>query len=211
MVKSHLVNLANRTYECFPSFNPLDSEFSSSLRVIDNFSDHISFNLYNKEKDDRSHAQLLEQMVLESSLVPIIATNASIKNNVATFITHIYIHNMPLIKTIHHAVNVTSMEVELFTIRCSINQLMHIDNISKIIVIMDSIHAVKRIFDLSVYSFQVQLAAVLSNLYNFFNLHINNFIEFWKCPSCLKWRLHNEINKETKMFNLIPLHPCKNS
>ena len=155
MVKGHLVNLANRTYECFPSFNSLDSEFSPGLRVINNFSDHISFNLYNKEKDDRSHAQLLEQMVLESSLVAIIATNASIKNNVATFITHIHIHNMPLIKTIHHAVNVTSMEVELFTIRCSINQSMHIDNISKIIVIMDSIHAVKRIFDLSVYSFQV--------------------------------------------------------
>ena len=41
---------ANRVNECFPSSNPLNSEFSPGLRVIDNFSDHISFNLFNKKK-----------------------------------------------------------------------------------------------------------------------------------------------------------------
>jgi len=209
-----LVDSANRNNECFLSFNPLDLEFSPSLRVIDSFSDHISFNLYNKEKDDKSRAQLLDEMVLESSStlsVTIIATDASIKNNVAMSITHIHTYNKPLIKTIHHTVNIISMEAELFAIRCSINQAMCIDNISKIIVIMDSIHVVKRIFDPSVHLFQVQSAAILSDLCNFFNHHINNSIEFWECPSRLKWRLHNEVDKETKMFNLIPLHPYKNS
>jgi len=56
LVKGHLVDSADRTNECFPSFNPLDSEFSPGLRIIDNFSDYISFNLYNKEKDDKSCA-----------------------------------------------------------------------------------------------------------------------------------------------------------
>ena len=56
LVKDHLVDSADRTNECFPSFNPLDSEFSPGLRIIDNFSDYISFNLYNKEKDDKSCA-----------------------------------------------------------------------------------------------------------------------------------------------------------
>ena len=86
LVKGHLVDLANRVNECFLSFNPLNSEFSPGLRVIDNFSDHISFNLFNKEKDDKLCAQLLDEMVLESSSslsVAIIASDVSIKNNVA--------------------------------------------------------------------------------------------------------------------------------
>ena len=37
MVKGHLVDLANRINKCFPSFNPLNLEFSPGLRVIDNF------------------------------------------------------------------------------------------------------------------------------------------------------------------------------
>ena len=126
-------------------------------------------------------------------------------------IAHIHTHDKLLIKTIHYAVNITSTEAELFTIRCGINQAMHIDNISKIIIVTDSIHVVKRIFDHSVHSFQVQLAAVLSDLCYFFNCHVNNSIKFWEYPSHLKWHLHNEVDKETKMFKLLPLYPCKNS
>ena len=88
---------------------------------------------------------------------------------------------------------------------------MYLNNISKIIIITDSIYMVKRIFDPSVHPFQVQLAAVLSNLCNFFNLHVNNSIEFWECSSYLKWCLHNEVDKETKMFNLVSLYPSRNS
>ena len=89
LVKGYLVDSANRVNECFPSFNPLNLEFSPSLRVIDNFSDCISFSLFNKEKDDKSCTQLLNEIVLESSSslsVTIIASDASIKNNVATSI-----------------------------------------------------------------------------------------------------------------------------
>ena len=189
---------ANKVNEYFPIFNPLNLEFSPGLRVIDNFSDHISFNLFNKEKDDKSCAQLLDEIVLESSSsssVAIIASDVSIKNNVAISIAHIHTHNKPLIKTIHHVVNVTSMEVELFALRYGINQATCIDNISKIIVVTDSIHTVKRIFDLSVYSFQVQSAAVLFDLCYFFNCQANNSIEFWECSSYLKWHLHNKVNK----------------
>ena len=62
--------------------------------------------------------------------------------------------NKLLIKMIHHAVHVTSTEAELFAIRYSINQSLSVNNISKIVVITDSIHMVKKIFDLSVHSYQ---------------------------------------------------------
>ena len=103
------------------------------------------------------------------------------------------------------------MEAELFAIRCGINQATHINNISKIIIVTDSIYVVKRIFNPFVHSFQVQLAAILSDLCYFFNCHTNNSIKFWECPSHLKWHLHNEVDKETKMFKPLPLYPCKNS
>jgi len=79
----------------------------------------------------------------------------SIKNQVATSIAHIHVSNNPIIKTLYYAVNVTSTKAELFAIRCGINQATQIDNLYHIINIMDLIHAVKRIFDLLVHSYQI--------------------------------------------------------
>ena len=204
--------MTNRFNESFPSFILLYSEFSPRLRRIDNFSDCISFNVCNKENNDNHHAHQLDKLALEFSSSPstaIIVTDASIKNDVATSISHTHTYNRPIIKMIHHVVHITSTEAELFVIRCSINQVLNLDNVSKVIVITDSIHIARKIFELSVYSYQVQSTAILSNLCKFFTHHENNSIEFWECSSCFKWYLHNEINKETKTFNLIILFPCK--
>jgi len=148
--------MANRSYECFPSFSSLNLEFSPGLRIIDNFSDHISFNVCDREKDTKLHAQVLDDMVLESSLSPlvtIVASDVSIKNNIATSIMHIHTFNKPLIKTIYHMVHIMSTEAELFTIRCGINQSLSLNNVSKIIIITDAIYAVKKMFDPSVHSY----------------------------------------------------------
>ena len=53
LVKGHLVDMANRSHECFSSFSPLNSEFSPGLRIIDNFSDRFSFNVCDKRKDNK--------------------------------------------------------------------------------------------------------------------------------------------------------------
>ena len=78
--------------------------------------------------------------LLESSHTLMI-TDASIKNNVATSIAHIHIHNKDIIKTIYHTVNVLFSEAKLFVIKCSINQATNILGISKIVVITDLLHA----------------------------------------------------------------------
>jgi len=206
--------MANRSNKYFSSFAFLNSEFSPGLRVIDNFSDCISFNVCNKEKDDKSHIHQLDKIVLESfssSSIAIIASDMSIKNNVAMSIMYIHIYNKSLTKMIHHAVLVTSIEAELFSIRCGINQATNFNNIAKIIVVTDSIHIARKIFDPSVHLYQIQSAAILSELYKFSNYYKDNSIEFWKCLSCLKWCLHDKVDKETKSFNLTPLYPCKSS
>ena len=212
LIKSHLVNMANRFNESFPSFILLYSEFSPRLRIIDNFSDHILFNVCNKGKDNKHRAHQLDKLALEfslSSFTAIITSDASIKNDVATSLLHMHIYNRPIIKTIYHVIYVTSTKAELFAIRCGINQALNLDNMSKVIVITDFIHVARKIFEPSIDPYQVQSAAILFDLHKFFTCHENNSIKFWECPSHLKWHLHNEVNKETKTFNSIPLFICK--
>ena len=54
---------------------------------------------------------------------------------------------------IHHVANITTTEAELFTIKCEINQAIGIPNIKHIVVITDSLHTTKRIFDLLSHSY----------------------------------------------------------
>jgi len=107
-------------------------------------------------------------MVLQSSSFPftaIVVTDASIKNNIATSISHVYLVNHPLTKTVHHAVFITSMEAELFTIRCGINQACTKENVSKIVVVTNSIHAAKKIFNSKLHPYQTHTMAILSKLH----------------------------------------------
>jgi len=139
----------------------------------------------------------------------LVVTDVSIKNDIATSISHVYSANQPLIKTVHHATFVTSMEAELFAIRCGINQACIKENVSKIIIVTDSIHAAKKIFNSKSHPYQSHTIAILSELCCTFNTKQENSIEFWECPSRLKWRFHHDINKDSKSFNLTPSFPCK--
>ena len=167
-----------------------------------------------KKKNDKIHLQQLDNMVIElflSSSTAIVITDASIKNNIATSISHTHIPNSPLIKTLHHTVFVTSTEAELFAIRCGINQASIKEDIFKIIIITDSIHIAKEIFDPSSHPFQASAVAILSDLHQFFTNNQSNVIKFWECPSCLNWNLHKEVDKDSKAFNPLSIYPCKTS
>ena len=121
--------------------------------------------------------------VLLDPLSTVVVMDISIKNQVAILIPHIHSHNNPVIKTLHYVVNVTSAKAKLFTIRCGINQATCLPNISQIIVITDSIHAVKRIFDSSSHLYQLHSASILQELREFFKKGNNNLIKFWDCRS----------------------------
>ena len=153
-------------------------------------------------------------MVIESSSlqsIAIIATDASIKNNITISILHMHISNQPRIKTLHYAVFVTSSEAELFAIKYSISQALSKKNISKIIIITNSIQVAKKIFDLLSHPLQSQLVAILGDLRQFFSRDPNNLIEFWECSSHLDWHLHKAVDLEMKAFNSIPIYSCKRS
>ena len=66
LAKGHLIDLKIKSHGIFPSFSPLDPEFTPGQHIIDNFSDRFSFNLVNKtEKGKNNHrTQELDEMVL---------------------------------------------------------------------------------------------------------------------------------------------------
>jgi len=200
--KGHLTDLYNKSLGIFPSFSPTSIEFSPGNRIIDNFSDRFSFNLVNrKEKTKFNNCALeLDEMVLQTSSSPytaLVITDASIRNNIATSVSHIH---CPLIKTVHHASFVTSTEAELFAIRCGINQACSKENVSKIIVVTDSIHAAKKIFNSDPHPYQLHFIAILHKLQEFFSFNPDNTIEFWECLSRLKWRFYHNVDKDSKSF-----------
>ena len=216
LIKGSIVNINNHFNKVFSSFDPLNSEFSPGCRIIDTFSSHFSFHSFSKcnKNSFKSHVHRLDELTIESSNNPshtLVIMDASIKNNITMSILHIHIHNKPITKTLHHVVNVTSTEAELFTIRCGINQTTNSPGISKIIVVTDSIHTAKNFFDSSFHHYQSHTASILKELQAFFSCHQENSIKFWECPSHCNWSLHKMVAIETKSFNPIPLFPSKSS
>ena len=45
------------------------------------------------------------------------------------------------------------------------------------------------------------MTAILYKLCQFFTKNQDNSIEFWECSSCLNWRLHQAVDKDSKSFN----------
>ena len=214
LIKGHLPDSHTKSLGIFPLFSPVDPEFSPGNRITDIFSNRFSFNLVNKKVKycNKIRGQELDEMVLCCSLdsqMALVIMDTSIKNDIATSISHIHSYNRPLVKTVHHASFVTTTEAELFAIRCSINQACGINNVSKIIVVTNSIHAAKKIFDSGSHPYQIHSAAILGELHTFFSSNESNVIEFWECPSKLRWTLHSDIDKDSKSFSILPSYLTK--
>ena len=147
-LKSFIVNTNNYLNRILSSFDSFYKELSPSFQLVDNFSDHFSFHTVNPKDKDITNIYLCKHdKVLEDSLVVyktvIIISNTSIKNNIAMTISYVCLGYNILVKTIHYTVNITSTEMELFAIRCGINQVIQVINVICIIVITDAIHLVR--------------------------------------------------------------------
>ena len=153
-IKSSVTDANNYLNENFSSFNTLSPEFSLDSRIIDIFHSCFSFFHTNHESKESKNAYIhkLDECIIHASTDPktvIIILDTSIKNNIATSISHIYSLSNPIKTMLHHAVNVMTIEAELFTIRCRINQAVQILGVAHIIVITDTIYAAHCIFDSS--------------------------------------------------------------
>jgi len=108
------------------------------------------------------------------SLAYIVILDVSIKNHIATSILHVYSFNQLIIKICHQAINMSTIKAELFAIRYDINQAIGILYIKHIVVITNSLHTAKKIFNSSLHSYQIHSAAITCKLRELFNKYISN-------------------------------------
>jgi len=150
-------------------------------------------------------------MKILSLIKTLYSSQASIKNNIAFLISHICRGQEIIAKSIHYAMNMTSTEAELFAIRCSINYAVQLQNIHWIVVITDDIQAVKQIFDLSIYLYQLHFITISRDFKEFFAMNSNNSIDFWDYLDSIKWSPYLLVNKESKCLKINPVFLSKSS
>jgi len=135
-------------------FDRLYKELSPGFCLIDIFSDHFHFHIVNYKdiKAKSAHQKKLDEIFSNStsnSNTILVIFDTSIKNNVTTSILHVHNSWNFITKTIYHTMNITSIEMELFLIRCRINLAIQVPNVGQIIVITNTILAARYIFDSS--------------------------------------------------------------
>ena len=212
-IKSLIVDINHRLNQILPAFDNLNKELSPGFRLVDTFSNHFSF----KHKDAKArtaHLNKLENVYRASKDDPntlFIISDASLKNNVATSVTHIQRGQALITKAIYHAMNISTTEAELFAIGQGISQAAHTDSITNIAVVTDTIPAAKRIFDTLCHLFQLHSIAISRDLRAFFSRDPRNSITFWDCPSDDNWPPHHLVDKESKSSRFNPILPSKPS
>ena len=209
-LKSPIINVDDKHNKFFPFFSFFNKEFNPENHIVDVFPDCFSF--HPCSLNVKKHIENLEETMLRASSDPfssIVVLDTSIKNQVATSISHIHSFNKPVVKTLHRTINITTAKAELFAICCNINQAVANHNIKYIIVITDSLHITRRIFNSSTHLYQIHSTAISLELREFFSKDSQNHIEFWDCSSKQLWALHQIVDKETKNMISIPMFLCK--
>jgi len=190
-VKSSIVDINNHLNQVFSVFDNLNKELSLEFYLMDTFSDCFSFHTVNckNSKVRTTYQNKLKNIYSDSTNyhdIVLIISNASVKNNIATLVSYIQRKHKIIMKTVHHAINVTFTETKLFAVRYNISQAFQILGITHIVIVTNTIPAAKRIFDMFLHLYQPHSIVIFSNLRRFFNKNSSNMISFWDCLSSNK-------------------------
>ena len=199
--------------ECF---NPLDAKTTPGCRLLDSFTNHISFYPCNRSSlnNRNTHLESLDHLCLEASSSPstlVVATDTSvIPSRCMQAISAVHIWNLGQQVTFSKALagRTTASDAELFAIRLGVSKATSID-IEHIILITDSLGSARRSVDPSVHSGQAHSLAVCSAFRSFFCSSSSYRIEVWDCPSNTEWSLHQMVhNNVTNTRMATELHPA---
>ena len=125
-IKSPIIDINHRLNQVLPAFDNLNKKLSPGFCLVDTFSDCFSFNIV-KHKDTKAriaHLNKLKNIYKASknnSDTLFIITDASVKNNIATSVTHIRKEQTLITKATYHTMNILPTETELFAIRYGIS------------------------------------------------------------------------------------------
>ena len=138
----------------------MNKELSPGFCLIDNFSDCFFFHTVDhKDVETRTaHCNKLKNIFKDLSKkkdIILVIFDVSVKNNITTLVSHIRREQKIIMKTIHHTINIMFTKVELFAMRYGISQVFQTQGIVYIIIVTDTILAIKRIFDTFLHLYQL--------------------------------------------------------
>ena len=113
-IKSSIVDTNNYLNKVYLSFNILYKDLLPGFHLVDNFPNHFSFYTVNWKNIENMNAHIwsLDKLLEDYSLNPnivLIISNPSVRNNIATSISHIHSNYSFLLKTTYHAINVMNL------------------------------------------------------------------------------------------------------
>ena len=196
-------------------FDPLHKESQPGYRVIDNFTDRISFFPCNRSdpKERELHLSKLDylcQNVLKQPNSIVVVTDASVKPNKslqAVSVAYGWRKGIQVISSKAAFGNITTPNAELVASRLGIAKATSLD-VDRIVVITDSLSSAKKALDPSHHSGQSESITIAHLLRPFFNRNSSNKIEFWDCPSKARWHLHAIVDDDAKSTN-VPSTPSQ--
>ena len=196
-------------------FNPLYPLFSPGLRVVDYFSNRISFYSPSSSSDEDlyHHLQSLDHTFKASQMlsnnIAVIADGGVKKSHVTTAVAHIWFDNSVIQCLQIYFINVMSMEAELMAIHIGLIPAIERDNIHNIIVITDSIAVARKILESKVDPLQNIFIPIISAVDTFLRKDGRNKIYFWYYLSKAKWPRHQLVDDQIKAGKCIPTFPSK--
>ena len=196
-------------------FNPLYPLFSPGSRVVDYFSNRISFYSPSSSSDEdlyhylQSLDHIFKASQILSNNIAVIADKGVKKSHVTTAVTHIWFDNSVIQCLQIHSINMMSMEAELMAIHTGLIPAMERDNIHNIIVITDSIAIARKILKSKVDLLQNIFIPIISAVNAFLRKDSRNKIHFWYCLSKAKWPRHQLVDDQVKVGKCISTFPSK--
>ena len=83
----------------------------------------------------------------------LIISDASIENNIVISISYIHRGQEIIAKSVYYTMNVTSTKVKLFAIKYKINCAVHLQDITHIVIITNTISVDKWIFNMFIHPY----------------------------------------------------------
>ena len=107
--------------------------------------------------------------------------------------------------------NVNYTEAKLFAIRCRIDLVRKLYKALKVVIITNTIPAIKKIFDTLAYLYQLHLIIISKNLREFFNKNPNNLISFQNYSNSIRQSSYAIVDKKLKYININSILSSKTS
>ncbi|KAJ3552246.1 hypothetical protein NP233_g12924 [Leucocoprinus birnbaumii] len=210
--KSTAVDVAGKLPRLMEVFDADSSEARPSNRIMDIFSDRISFHPRPNGASPEEQTTLLDATLLKAKgqeHSAIVACDASVPQDStkqALAAARVWIRDCMVRQTRQASSRATAPDAELYAIRASIGMAMAIAGIDHIYVFTDHLPSAEQAVDLGIHSEQWRSLEVCTRLWSWLGTDPVRRISFISVNSTLKWSVHQNVHEYVSNWSFSVAH-----